>query len=139
MKTSSQATTQESSYVFFIWPSPRFAGKFFGRPSLLFHRGANCISGTKSNDTYLPHHCISGHPPQFAPLQIESHTAVVRQEDLLSLMFFILVMDILCLTVIKASDKGLLQPLAARAMQKRISLYASDVLPWFTNNAILAF
>lgn len=42
-------------------------------------------------------------------------------------MLFILVMDILCAMVKKASEEGLLQPLATRALQQRISLYADDV------------
>jgi hypothetical protein len=43
-------------------------------------------------------------------------------------MLFILVMDILCYMVKKASDEGLLQSLAGRALQQRISLYADDVV-----------
>ena len=43
-------------------------------------------------------------------------------------MLFILVMDILCAMVKKASEEGLLQPLATRALQQRISLYTDDVV-----------
>jgi hypothetical protein len=37
-------------------------------------------------------------------------------------------MDVLCQLVRKASDEELLQPLARRALQHRISLYADDVV-----------
>lgn len=43
-------------------------------------------------------------------------------------MLFILVMDILCAMVKKASEEELLQPLVTRALQQRISLYADDVV-----------
>ena len=43
-------------------------------------------------------------------------------------MLFILVMDVLCYMVQKAADENLLQPLARRALQHRISLYADDVV-----------
>ena len=43
-------------------------------------------------------------------------------------MLFILVMDVLCYMVQKAADEDLLQPLARRALQHRISLYANDVV-----------
>jgi hypothetical protein len=43
-------------------------------------------------------------------------------------MLFILVMDVLCYMVKKASDEGLLQPLARWALPHRISLYADDVV-----------
>jgi hypothetical protein len=39
-----------------------------------------------------------------------------------------LVMDILNLTVSKAADEGLLQPLSSRSIQHRVSLYADDVV-----------
>jgi len=42
--------------------------------------------------------------------------------------YLFLVMDGLCYMVKKASDEGLLQPLARRALQHRISLYADDVV-----------
>jgi len=56
-----------------------------------------------------------------------AHCRGLRQGDPLSLLF-ILVMDILCLMVKKASEEALLQPLASRALQQRISLYADDVV-----------
>ena len=43
-------------------------------------------------------------------------------------MLFIMVMDVLCYMVQKAADEDLLQPLARRAPQHRISLYADDVV-----------
>lgn len=43
-------------------------------------------------------------------------------------MLFILVMDVLGYMVSKASGEGLLQPLAARALQHRISIYVDDVV-----------
>jgi len=43
-------------------------------------------------------------------------------------MLFILVMDVLCRLIEKASEEELLQPLARRALQHRISLYADDVV-----------
>jgi len=43
-------------------------------------------------------------------------------------MLFILVMDVLCHLVHKASEEELLQPLARRVLQHRISLYADDVV-----------
>ena len=46
----------------------------------------------------------------------------------MSPMLFSLVMDVLCYMVQKAADENLLQPLARRALQHRISLYADDVV-----------
>jgi len=43
-------------------------------------------------------------------------------------MLFILVMDVLCSLIKKASEEGLLQPLSRRNLQHRISLYADDVV-----------
>jgi len=43
-------------------------------------------------------------------------------------MLFILVMDVLCHLIRKASEEQLLQPLARRALQHMISLYADDVV-----------
>ena len=57
-----------------------------------------------------------------------SHRRGLRQGDPLSSMFFILVMDVLCYIVKKAADDDMLQPLARRALQHRISLYADDVV-----------
>lgn len=42
-------------------------------------------------------------------------------------MLFILVMDVLNWMVTRADEEGLLQPLARRPIQHRISLYADDV------------
>ena len=52
----------------------------------------------------------------------------LRQGDPLSPMLFILVMDVLCYLVKKAFEEGLLEPLARRNLQDRISLYADDVV-----------
>ena len=43
-------------------------------------------------------------------------------------MLFILVMDVLHYMVKKAVEEDLLQPLARRALQHRVSLYADDVV-----------
>jgi hypothetical protein len=43
-------------------------------------------------------------------------------------MLFILVMDVFCYLVRKASEEKLLQPLSRRALQHRISLYADNVV-----------
>jgi hypothetical protein len=43
-------------------------------------------------------------------------------------MLFILVMDVLCYMVQRAAEENLLQPLARRALQHRISIYADDVV-----------
>ena len=43
-------------------------------------------------------------------------------------MLFILVMDVFNSIVKKANDEGLLQPLAARNIHHRVSLYADDVV-----------
>ena len=43
-------------------------------------------------------------------------------------MLFILIMDVLCHLITKASEEELLQPLARRALLHRISLYADDVV-----------
>jgi hypothetical protein len=56
------------------------------------------------------------------------HRRGLRQGDPLSPMLFTLVMDALCFLVKRASEEGLLQPLARRNLQHRISLYADDVV-----------
>ena len=43
-------------------------------------------------------------------------------------MLFILVMDVLHYMVKKAAEEDLLQPLARRVLQHRVSLYADDVV-----------
>jgi hypothetical protein len=43
-------------------------------------------------------------------------------------MLFILIMDILSLLVQRASEEGLLQPLALRQLNHRISIYADDAV-----------
>jgi hypothetical protein len=43
-------------------------------------------------------------------------------------MLFILVMDVLGYMFKKASEEDILQPLARRALQHRLSLYADDVV-----------
>ena len=57
-----------------------------------------------------------------------SYQRGLRQGDPLSPMLFILVMDVLGYIIKKASEEELLQPLARRALQNRVSLYADDVV-----------
>ncbi|WVZ54039.1 LOW QUALITY PROTEIN: hypothetical protein U9M48_004907 [Paspalum notatum var. saurae] len=65
---------------------------------------------------------INGQPgPQI------SHLRGLRQGDPLSLMLFILVMDVLNSLVSKASSEGLLLPLIGQHSTHRISLYADGV------------
>jgi hypothetical protein len=52
----------------------------------------------------------------------------LRQGDPLSPMLFILVMDVLGFMINKAVEENLLQPLARRSLQHRISIYADDVV-----------
>jgi hypothetical protein len=52
----------------------------------------------------------------------------LRQGDPLSSMLFILVMDVLHYMVKKTAEEDLLQPLARRAFQHRVSLYVDDVV-----------
>jgi hypothetical protein len=56
------------------------------------------------------------------------HKQGLRQGGPLSPMLFILVMDVLGHMVSKATEEGMLQPLARRALQHRVSLYADDVV-----------
>jgi hypothetical protein len=56
------------------------------------------------------------------------HKRGLRQGGPLSPMLFILVMDVLGHMVSKATEEGMLQPLARRALQHRVSLYADDVV-----------
>ena len=56
------------------------------------------------------------------------HQRGLRQGDPLSPMLFILVMDVLNCLIEKASNEGLLQPLAARNIHHRVSLYTDDVV-----------
>jgi hypothetical protein len=55
------------------------------------------------------------------------HRRGLRQGDPLSLMLFILVMDVLGYLFLKAEEAGLLQQLAARRKLHRVSIYADDV------------
>ena len=56
------------------------------------------------------------------------HARSLRQGDPLSPMLFILVMDVLGYLILKAEEEGLLQPLATRSLQHRVSLYADDAV-----------
>jgi hypothetical protein len=56
------------------------------------------------------------------------HKQGLRQGDPLSPMLFILVMDVLGHMISKAAEEGMLQSLARRVLQDRISLYADDVV-----------
>jgi hypothetical protein len=56
------------------------------------------------------------------------HKRGLRQCDPLSPMLFILIMDVLGHMISKAEEEGMLQPLARRALQHQISLYADDVV-----------
>jgi hypothetical protein len=46
----------------------------------------------------------------------------------LSLMLFILAMDVLGFLIVKAENEGLLQPLSTRTLQHRVSFYVDDVV-----------
>lgn len=56
------------------------------------------------------------------------HQCGLQQGDPLSPKLFIMIMDILNAMVQKASENGLLQPLARRPLPHRVSLYADDVV-----------
>lgn len=58
------------------------------------------------------------------------HQRGLRQGDPLSPMLLVLIIDVLNNLLKKASDLGLLQPLAGRNSEQRISLYADDVAPF---------
>jgi hypothetical protein len=56
------------------------------------------------------------------------HRCGLRQGDPLCLMIFILVMDVLGHMIMKATVERILQPIAKRALQHRISLYVDDMV-----------
>lgn len=56
-----------------------------------------------------------------------AHWQGFRQDDPLSPVLFILTMDVLIYIILRASEKGLLQPLSSRPIQIWMSLYADDV------------
>jgi hypothetical protein len=56
-----------------------------------------------------------------------SHGHRLRQGDPISPMLFILGMDVLGHMIETVAREGMLQPLARRTPQHRISLYANDV------------
>ena len=56
------------------------------------------------------------------------HRCGLRQGDPLSLMLFILIMDVLNALFLMADEEGLLHPLANRDIGHRLSMYADDVV-----------
>lgn len=69
------------------------------------------------------------------PRECICHRRGLRQGDPLSLILFILVMDVLNLLVQQASEDGLLQPLSARNVQNHIPMYADDVVVFLRPDA----
>lgn len=63
-----------------------------------------------------------------SPGQHISHRRGLRQDDPLSPMLFILVMDVLGFLITKAENEGLLRPLATRTLYHRFSIYVDDVV-----------
>jgi hypothetical protein len=61
------------------------------------------------------------------PGDVIHHRRGLRQGDPLSLMLFILAMDVLGYLITKAENEGVLRPLAPRTLQHRVS-YADDVV-----------
>jgi hypothetical protein len=63
----------------------------------------------------------------------------VCHSDPLSPMIFILVMDVLGNMIAKAAEEGILQPLARRSLQHRISLYVDSVVLFLRPEAAQTF
>jgi mannosylglycoprotein endo-beta-mannosidase len=63
-----------------------------------------------------------------SPGQKISYQRGLRQGDPLSPMIFMLIMDVFGYMFKKASEENLLEPLARRALNNRVSLYADDVV-----------
>jgi hypothetical protein len=57
-----------------------------------------------------------------------SHQCGLRQGDPLSLMLFILALDVLGCFITKDENDGLLKPLSTRTLQHCVSFYANDVV-----------
>jgi hypothetical protein len=58
------------------------------------------------------------------------HARGLRQGDPLSLMLFLLVMEVLNALIHKANEWSLLKPLGAKGVTHRASFYADDLV-WF--------
>jgi hypothetical protein len=65
-----------------------------------------------------------------------THRRGLRQGDSLSLMLFILVMDILALLFNRAEESGLLQYLSGRVKLHQISMYDDDVVLFLSPSAV---